>query len=214
MWSAGELSLISTGKNVENSELVDASSDGRNVFFTTRERLVGADINNQVDVYDARVGGGFPEQEIPRECVGAECRPSSNAPPELSNPSRGGEAGDSWRGEKRAVFTVKSVTARQRRALAAGRQAVLSVRVNKPGRLVAHGRVRVEGESRTVISVSKRARHAGTVKLALRLSRAGRAWLAGSGRLRVSLSVRFAGAVGAQVVSVGLVRPSGEGRGR
>ncbi len=62
MWSDGELSLISTGKSGEESEFIDASTSGDDVFFTTREQLVGVDVDDQVDVYDARVGGGIPEQ--------------------------------------------------------------------------------------------------------------------------------------------------------
>ena len=65
MWEDGELSLISTGKAARPSKFVDASADGDDVFFTTRERLVGADVDDQVDVYDARVGGGFAGAAAP-----------------------------------------------------------------------------------------------------------------------------------------------------
>ena len=65
-----------------------------------------------------------------------------------------------------------------------------------------------------VVSSSKRARRAGTVRLELRLSRAGRVQLATSGRLRLSLRVRFAGADEPKVVPLGLAGPSDQGRDR
>lgn len=211
MWSGGELSLISTGKGVEGSKLVDASADGRDVFFTTRERLVGADMDAQVDVYDARIGGGFPEQQVPLKCLGDECQGLLAAAPKLADPVGGRGTGD-LPGVKRASLRIRPLSTRQRRALAAGRTAMLSVRVNKPGRVVARGTARVGGRTRVVVSASKRARRAGSVRLGLRLSKAGRERLRASGRMRMSLNVRFAGA--SRAVSLGLVRPSNGRRGR
>ena len=53
--------LLSDGKSEDESYLVDASANGRDVFFSTRQSLVGWDANDNYDVYDAREGGGFPE---------------------------------------------------------------------------------------------------------------------------------------------------------
>ncbi len=44
---------------------------GENIFFTSRERLVPADTDELLDVYDARVDGGFSGEA---ESAGAGCR--------------------------------------------------------------------------------------------------------------------------------------------
>jgi hypothetical protein len=58
---------------------------GKNVFFTTRDRLVATDKDQLMDLYDAREGGGFPgESDMPPlPCQGEGCQPASPAPPEL-----------------------------------------------------------------------------------------------------------------------------------
>lgn len=83
----GDLRLISTGHGSSDSEFIDASESGDDVFFTTRDRLVGIDADNQVDAYDARVGGGIASQNPPPSqppCGGEGCQP---APPASSTPS-------------------------------------------------------------------------------------------------------------------------------
>ncbi len=208
MWEGGELSLISTGRSAGGSEFIDASADGRDVFFTTRERLVGADIDNRVDAYDARIGGGFPKQQNPPECVGDECQGLLAPSPKLMDPG-GGSSSDASPGSASA-FSVRSLSSAQRRALAAGRRVTLSVRVGKPGRVVVRGTARVAGRAWSVMSASRRATRPGTVQVGLRLSKLGRKRLAASGRLRVSLKVRFAGEN--RVLMLGLVRLSSGGR--
>ncbi len=78
--------LVSTGKSEDPSYLVDASSDGRDVFFATRQALVGWDPNDNYDVYDYREGGGFPEPVVPEDCTSAaSCKgPATPAPPRAS----------------------------------------------------------------------------------------------------------------------------------
>jgi hypothetical protein len=72
------LYLISTGSSEDESYLLDASADGSDVFISTRQRLVGWDQDERYDVYDARVGPGFPEPVAPRPpCAGEACK----APP-------------------------------------------------------------------------------------------------------------------------------------
>ena len=213
MWSEGDLSLISSGTGAGRSEFIDASGDGSDVFFTTRDRLVGSDGDSQVDVYDARVGGGFAEQQIPAPCVGDKCQEPFASSPDLSVPGDDVAAGDP-KLKPRASFSIRSLPAKARRALASGRKATLVVRVNKAGRVAARGVSKVAGRSRTVLSASRRARSAGPVRLSLRLSPPGRRQLARSGRMRVSLAVKFADAGQAQVLSLKLASASSEGKGR
>jgi hypothetical protein len=60
--SDGCVYLISTGESAQRSYFGDASPDGRNVFFFTRQALVAQDKDNNSDLYDARVEGGIPAQ--------------------------------------------------------------------------------------------------------------------------------------------------------
>jgi len=74
--------LITSGRSGDESFLFDASSDGRDVFFATREALVGWDVDRNYDVYDARVGGGFPEPPpVPPPCEAEGCKAPPSAPP-------------------------------------------------------------------------------------------------------------------------------------
>jgi DNA-binding beta-propeller fold protein YncE len=79
--SGGCQFLISGGDSSDESYLLDASSDGRDVFFSTRVSLARSDTNENHDVYDAREAGGFPEPggEAPF-CSGEECRSSASSP--------------------------------------------------------------------------------------------------------------------------------------
>ncbi|HET6578226.1 MAG TPA: hypothetical protein VFG66_07885, partial [Gemmatimonadales bacterium] len=84
--SAGCLSLISSGESSEDSEFVDASPDGRDVFIRTGESLLPQD-PGLIDIYDARIEGGFPPPPPPRpECEGQACQ-SPPPPPAFPTPS-------------------------------------------------------------------------------------------------------------------------------
>jgi DNA-binding beta-propeller fold protein YncE len=86
--SGGCLFLISSGKSTDESFLLDASADGRDAFLSTRQPLTGWDTNENYDVYDARVGGGFPEPPpIPQICAGEACKPPVSAPRATSAPA-------------------------------------------------------------------------------------------------------------------------------
>ena len=91
--SAGCLSLVSSGNSEDESYLVDASSSGRDVFLSTRERLSGWDTNEDYDVYDARVQGGFPEPSTAPSCGGEACLPPPPPAPGLSAPATPGFQG-------------------------------------------------------------------------------------------------------------------------
>jgi hypothetical protein len=78
--AAGCLSLISSGKSPTDSEFLDASASGDDVFFTTESSLLASD-PDLIDAYDARVGGGFPEPPPPpAECRGEACRGTASSP--------------------------------------------------------------------------------------------------------------------------------------
>jgi hypothetical protein len=81
--SEGRVSLISSGSSPVNQVLI--SSSGRDVFFDTAQGLVRQDSDGEIDVYDARIGGGFPLPPAePEPCAGDACRgPLTNPSPLL-----------------------------------------------------------------------------------------------------------------------------------
>jgi hypothetical protein len=82
---AGCINLISSGKASGGATFLDASEDGDDAFFLTDGSLVASDPGS-TDVYDARVGGGFPIPPEPIACEGDSCQP---LPSEPEDPSPG-----------------------------------------------------------------------------------------------------------------------------
>jgi hypothetical protein len=84
--SSGCLSLISSGEGQSDSEFVDASPDGRDVFFYTASSLVPQD-PGLIDIYDAREGGGFASPTAASSaCEGEACQ-SASPPPQVQSPT-------------------------------------------------------------------------------------------------------------------------------
>jgi hypothetical protein len=79
---AGCLALISSGTSSSDSFFVDASASGNDVFFLTRQSLVPEDGDEALDVYDARVDGGFATASSP-PCSGEACRLSVTPAPAI-----------------------------------------------------------------------------------------------------------------------------------
>jgi hypothetical protein len=71
----GCIDLISAGHEAADSNLLAVDQTGKNVFFTTRDRLAQKDKDDLIDLYDAREDGGIPaETEVARgECQGEAC---------------------------------------------------------------------------------------------------------------------------------------------
>ncbi len=75
----GCISLISTGTSAMQSEFIDAGADGKDVFFRTSQSIDPRD-PGLIDIYDARVDGGFPTPPEVPPCAGDACQPTSEAP--------------------------------------------------------------------------------------------------------------------------------------
>jgi hypothetical protein len=95
---AGCVSLISDGKDIAEGsgahysfsavQLLGTDSTGENVFFWTADQLVSRDTDTQVDLYDARVDGGFAEPAEPEPCASLDrCRPQTPASSLFGAPS-------------------------------------------------------------------------------------------------------------------------------
>lgn len=148
--ATGTPHLVSSGKSTNDSYFLDAGASGRDVFFATRERLVGWDVDDNYDLYDARIGGGFPEPPaaLP-SCPGDACQ---GAPPAAPAIVQGGSSGFHGEGNvakhlrARRARHGRRCTHRARRRLAhRGRhRCVKRRRARKTG---SNGRV-VRGESK------------------------------------------------------------------
>ncbi len=77
--------LFSNGFESSTSSLLDASANGNDVFFVTRDRLVPEDQNEDYDLYDARVDGVL--SVAPPECAGTACQGPPAPPPAFATPA-------------------------------------------------------------------------------------------------------------------------------
>ena len=82
----GRPRLLSGGQGPSNAFFQDASADGSDAFFTTRAGLVAADTDDRVDLYNARVDGGYRAPVPTPACVEDICQgvATSNAPPPVA----------------------------------------------------------------------------------------------------------------------------------
>jgi hypothetical protein len=86
--AGGCVYLISSGQSEVDNYLYGHSTDGRDVFFTTGDRLTGWDsAGGAISIYDARVNGGYPEPGKGDVCVGDGCRPQVSPAPALPVPA-------------------------------------------------------------------------------------------------------------------------------
>jgi hypothetical protein len=87
--SGGCLYLISTGQSSSPSYFGDASANGDDVFFFTRQSLVSQDRDENADIYDARVDGGIAAQNppLPTGCTGEGCLAPVDPPPAFAAPA-------------------------------------------------------------------------------------------------------------------------------
>ena len=77
----GCLALITSGRGGYKNELLGTTLTGRDVFIATHESLVSQDMDSAGDVYDVRIGGGFPPlPPRPTECEADACSTPLAAP--------------------------------------------------------------------------------------------------------------------------------------
>ena len=76
----GQVALISDGHDLAASvlevpsvELLGTDESGQDVYFRTADQLVPQDTDTQLDVYDARIEGGFPASSAEPSCSGDPC---------------------------------------------------------------------------------------------------------------------------------------------
>ena len=93
LWHNGTVHWIAP--NASSTSAISAS--GSDIFFPTQSELVGQDTDDLLDVYDARIGGGFPApppRTCPPEseggCQGSSTKPGEGEPALSSTRPAGG----------------------------------------------------------------------------------------------------------------------------
>lgn len=90
----GRLYLLSSGTSEADSYFLDATPSGSDAFFATAQRLLARDEDSVYDIYDARVGGGFPEPPAAAPpCASEGCRGSGEGTPAFPVPPSAGLTG-------------------------------------------------------------------------------------------------------------------------
>lgn len=159
----GCVTLITDGRSLGDSKFIDASDDGRDAFVLTRGNLRTADRDEGLDIYDARIGGGFPEDAAPPPtCTGDECQGVPRTPPQTGEPASQGQSS----GNPPSVVEPPG----QSRCLKAKQK------VRKAERKVRRAERKVRKVKKRVRKAKRRARGAGrkSVKAAARRHRASR----------------------------------------
>lgn len=214
-WEDGAVHLISSGQSEQDSYFVDASANGDDAYFVTREQLVGWDVDTLLDVYDARVGGGLPEPPVTHVCAGEACEDPSAQPPGIDEPGSSAVTGS--RPRTAATFSVAALRGQQLARWAKTGSATVRVRVSGPGRVAVRVRMSDARGGPVVAATSQVVQRATTLRLHLRLSDAARARLARTDRLHLTLRIRYSKVRAAKQMWVSLVAVSSsriDGSGR
>jgi hypothetical protein len=155
----GGVFLISDGRDA-TAELTGSSvgfgfgtdPSGRDVFFTTTDQLVSQDTDSQLDVYDARVDGGFPVVQSAAECSGDVCQGPLSSAPVLLSPGSEFQAGGNPPvaspvpvAAQKIGTSKKKLKARKTRKRVRKGKRVRGAKGRGSGRLVGAGGVRGRG---------------------------------------------------------------------
>jgi len=194
-WKDGAVHLLSSGDSSEPTYFMDAGVDGTDVFFVTSDRLVPQDTNADPDIYDARVGGGFPvDPPAPGHCVGDVCQGQPRGPPQLPQILSDTDFGDGNVDEPDVddvAFSVGRVTARAKRRLAKSGSLTLTTRVAGAGTVKAVVRARIGRRDVVIDRVFAEAAKAGSPRLVVRLNTRAKRQLAKKRKLRLNVVVTF-----------------------
>ncbi|HEV3318897.1 MAG TPA: hypothetical protein VG053_04065 [Solirubrobacteraceae bacterium] len=143
VWSEGRVGLISSGTSIEPDTGQTIDQSGRDILFMTSAGLVPGDTDGLRDLYDARIGGGFPLAPASREpCAGDACQgPLSTPAPTLVPGSASQPAGGNLPAPPPpAVATTKAKAAKPRKVPKKhGGKAHSKSRQGKRARKSAHG---------------------------------------------------------------------------
>jgi hypothetical protein len=121
---ANSVSLVSTGSSDTPVEDAVIAPGGSDIFFVTTQGLVAEDGDGAPDVYDARLGGGFPTSPaIEEPCEGDACQGALTDPlPVLVPGSVVMVAGDNYPSDKASPKLSKAKKRKKAKKAARGRR--------------------------------------------------------------------------------------------
>jgi hypothetical protein len=162
-WHGAGPQLLSAGPGGGASELAGVSASGGTVLFRTPNGLLPADRDGgELDLYAARIGGGFPEG-AEGGCAGS-CAAQPVPPPARSQPA-------TIRPQARAAGVPLRLRGnpgkRLARELADSGRAVLAASVPEPGRVAAKMTGAVGGRQRLLARGSAGAVRPGAIRITL-----------------------------------------------
>ncbi|HEY5012767.1 MAG TPA: hypothetical protein VIK61_08690, partial [Acidimicrobiia bacterium] len=221
LWHDGNVSLISSGKPSDDDLFafggeagvqalffgVQAaiSPSGRDVYFTTSAQLTPDDVDTGFSIYDARVDGGF-DHSPPTPCTGDACQGGRSAQPPAPPPGSSSTGGQDGPPQVRPAFSVRAITATERKLIASTGKVSLSVTTNASGVLSASATATIAKRSSSVGSGKRNVTTPGTVSVTLTLSKKAQAELRSDGKLTVRVLVRQSNVATTQTVSLKLTR--------
>jgi hypothetical protein len=143
LWKDRRVHLISSGSGGGDSFLASSSASGEDVFIVTRQQLLASDKDDSADIYDARVGGGFPQAVPPTACEGIEgCQGPGSASPPFTDPATGSFSSPLKRLDPKAQRLRKALKAckhRKKKKARARCRAAAKKRYGRAGKKV-HGK--------------------------------------------------------------------------
>jgi hypothetical protein len=180
----GAVRLVSRGLPGRTSRFIEASVDGKAIFFSTDDPISPTDTDKSVDIYVTRVGAGYPYTAPVRvpACAGNDCRGPVAPLGPLVLPSTDAVIGSGNVAVKPRVPAPGSPVVARKTSIR-GSAGSLRVRVPVKGRIVVSG----AGLKRSSVT----ARAAGSYGVAVRLSGPGRRVLAKRGHVSVRVVVRL-----------------------
>jgi len=209
--SGGCVFLISDGHSTTGSSLGSTTSSGNDVFFTTEDQLVPQDTDGYDDIYDARVGGGFPAPAAPPAACGSpdSCRSSVAPTVFFPTPSRSSLV---QQNANAASFRVSSISANQRKQFAKTGKVKITVSVTQAGKISVDVSALVGGAREIVDSVDHSFFNTtgGKATLTLHLNKAARARLSKKHKLSVDISVAYSESSNVNVATMTLTKKSGK----
>jgi hypothetical protein len=204
----GVFRLVSRARPGLSSRFLEASVDGKVIFFSTDDPISPTDTDKSVDLYVTRVGAGYSYTAPVRvpACAGNDCRGPVAPLGPLVLPSTDAVVGSGNVVSKPRVPAPGSPVVKRMTSI---RGSAGSVRVRVPAR----GRIVISGSGLKTSSVT--ARSAGSYGIAVRLSSYGRRVLAKRGHVSVQARVRLVPREGAsRTVRAGLTFKSISSKGR
>jgi len=180
-WHDGTISLITSPQDPNDSFYLGSSANGGDVFFGTHAQLVTQDTDSSGDLYDARIGGGFPASAAGAPCIGDACLGAASTHSAMLSPATAafaGPANSSAAGPSPAVSRSKVMRMAVRR-----RRFVVTVRVGGAGRVTVTGA--------GLVRLTRMVPRAGTYRLRATLTAAARGRLRRTHKLGMTLHVTF-----------------------